>query len=114
MPDERGIPSEYEREFTEDSQPSRWNGEVTLGVEGRRARENFVPVSERLRLHYIEGAHAGLRGEWARIIREETAMLASTSRRWRRTMRDIRDQERDGQYLPPDWIDTTADEEMPF
>ncbi len=63
-------------------------------------RDNFTPVSERLRLHYIEGAHAGLRGEWARIIREETAMLAEISRRYRRYRRDMREEQRVGQYLP--------------
>lgn len=46
-------------------------------------------VSERLRLHYIGGAHVGLRGEWARLIRDETATLAEISRRYRRMRRDL-------------------------
>lgn len=52
-------------------------------------REAFEPVSERLRLHYVGGAHAGLRGEWARLIRDETATLAEISRRYARMRRDI-------------------------
>lgn len=84
-----------------DNRPAKTMMEAMILDEARRWRENFVPVSERLRLHYIEGAHAGLRGEWARIIREETAVLAETSRRYRRYRRDMRDQQRVGQYLPP-------------
>lgn len=48
----------------------------------------FIPVSERLRLHYCEGAHAGLRGDWARVIRDEAALRALYLRRWRRAVRD--------------------------
>lgn len=72
--------TDYEREFIEDSQRTAW------GVETPE-RE---PVSERLRLHYIGGAHAGLRGEWARLIREETATLAEISRRYARLRREMR------------------------
>lgn len=100
MPDERGIPDDYEREFIEDSQPQTAT-EIQMLDRERQSREDFTPVSERLRLHYIEGAHAGLRGEWARIIREETAMLAEISRRYRRYRRDMREEQRVGQYLPP-------------
>lgn len=84
-------------------------GEPVLGIDGVRALENErEPVSERLRLHYIGGAHVGLRGEWARLIRLETATLAEISRRYRRLRRDLRDADRVGQYLP------TGDEEIPF
>lgn len=96
--------TDYERELIEDSQPryELWPHQVDA-IE--RSRE---PVSERLRLHYVGGAHAGLRGEWARLIRDETATLAEISRRYRRLRRDLRDADRVGQYLP------TGDEEIPF
>lgn len=78
--------TDYERELIEDSQPryELWPYQVDA-IE--RSRE---PVSERLRLHYIGGAHVGLRGEWARLIREETAALAEIGRLYARLRREMR------------------------
>lgn len=98
--------TDYERELIEDSQP-RDGGMSWMQYVVHKERD-YESVAERLRLHYVGGAHAGLRGEWARLIRDETATLAEISRRYRRLRRDLRDADRVGQYLP------TGDEEIPF